>query len=100
MACRVLVDEGKSDWALRNSAKLSSDYSETLCIGQGDLAPPAGSGDYEIAEFCKKECCDLLTGDKKAYEPMLKVEGVKSVQISLYSGDGNGGQKIYLVRMH
>ena len=99
MACRVLVDEGKSDWALKNSAKISSDYSETLHVGQG-RAPSAGSGDYEIAEFCRKECCDLLTGDKKAYEPMLKVEGVKSVQISLYSDDEEAVQKIYLVRMH
>ena len=31
---------------------------------------------------------------------MLKVEGVKSVQISLYSDDKVSGQKIYLVRMH
>ena len=100
MACRVLVDEAKIGWASENSAKISSDYSEILCIGQGDKAPSAGSGDYEIAEFCRKECCDLLTGGKKAYEPMLKVEGVKSVQISLYSDDKISGQKIYLVRMH
>ena len=99
MACKVLVDEGKSDWALKNKDRLSDEYSETLCIGQGN-APPAGSGDAAIAEFCRKECCDLVTGDKKAYDSMLDVKGVKGVQISLYTCDKLSGQKIYLVRMY
>ena len=100
MACRVLVDEGKLGWASENSAKILSDYSETLCIGQGDKAPPAGSDDSTIAEFCRKECCDLLTGDKRAYESMLDAEGVKSVQISLYAVDMTAKQKIYLVKIY
>ena len=100
MACRVLVDEAKIGWASDNRAKISSDYSETLCIGQGDKAPRAGSGDSAIAEFCRKECCDLLTGDKRAYEHMLDAEGVKSVQISLYALDKPSAQKIYLVKIY
>lgn len=99
MASKALVDEGKSDWALRNKDRLSGDYKETLCVGQG-RAPPSGSSDSKIAEFCRKERCDLLTGDKKAYDSMLDIKGVKGVQISLYACEKPTDPRIYLVRMY
>lgn len=95
---RVLIDEGKERIESENQEALQRDYTGTLCVGK-DGAPESGSSDKAIGEFCARERCDLLTGDKRAYTELLEVEGVKEVQISKYVWDEKSGQQIYRIRM-
>lgn len=99
MAKRVLIDEGKSQIESKHHDKIHRDYVEVLHIG-GDGAPAAGSSDAKIADFCEDKCCDLLTGDKRAYTKLLEVDRIEEVRISKYVVDGDSTQQVYRIRMH
>ena len=99
MAKRVLIDEGKSHLEQDHRDRILSDYAEVLHVG-GDGAPESGSDDTAIAAFCEDKCCDLLTGDKKAYTKLLAADRIEEVRISRYVIDKESGQQVYRVRMH
>lgn len=95
----MLIDEGKSHLESDHREKILSDYAEVFHVG-GDEAPEAGSGDEVIAAFCEDKCCDLLTGDARAYTKLLVVGRIEEVRISKYVVDRASGQQIYRIRMH
>ena len=95
----MLIDEGKSHLESDHREKIQRDYAEVLHIG-GDGAPASGSSDAVIAAFCEEKCCDLLTGDKRAYTELLAAGRIEEVRISRYVADRESGQQIYRVRMH
>ena len=64
-----------------------------------DQNPSADATDLELASFCEKNNCDLLTGDKRAYASLLQNEHVKAVQISKYDMDETAKQQVYLVKI-
>lgn len=99
MAKRLLIDEGKSHLESDHQDKIQRDYAEVFHVG-GDNAPVAGSSDETIAAFCEDKCCDLLTGDKRAYTRLLDVGRIEEVRISKYVVDGESGQQVYRIRMH
>ena len=99
MAKRVLIDEGKSHLEQDHRDRILSDYAEVLHVG-GDGAPESGSDDATIAAFCEDRCCDLLTGDARAYTKLLGAGRIEEVRISRYVVDGKSGQQVYRVRMH
>ena len=99
MAKRVLIDEGKSHLESEHRDKILRSYGEILCVG-GDGAPSSGSSDAEIAAFCEDRCCDLLTGDARAYTRLLDVGRIEEVRISKYLYDDKSGQQVYRIRMH
>ena len=95
---KILIDEGKEHVESESREVLQRDYAEILCVGK-ERAPKAGSSDKEIGKFCARECCDLLTSDKRAYTELLEVEGVKEVQISKYVWDKKSCQQLYRIHM-
>ena len=95
---KILIDEGKEHVEEESRDVLQCDYAEILCVGK-ENAPKAGSSDEEIGKFCAQECCDLLTGDKRAYTKLLEVKGIKEVQISKYVWDKKSCQQLYRIHM-
>ena len=95
----MLIDEGKTHLESDHHDKIHRDYAEVLHIGGAD-APASGSSDADIADFCEEKCCDLLTGDKRAYTKLLEVDRIEEVRISRYVVDGESGQQVYRIRMH
>lgn len=99
VAKRVLIDEGKSHLEQDHRDRILRDYAEVLHVG-GDDAPESGSDDAAIAAFCEDKCCDLLTGDKRAYTELLAAGRIEEVRISRYVVDRKSNQPIYRIRMH
>ena len=98
MTHKVLIDYNKIGWANENKDAIGRDYSEILRAGDGSN-PGQDAGDDEIASFCEENCCDLLTGDKRAYGSFLRNSHVKAVQISEYNLDETAKQQVYLVKI-
>ena len=98
MARKVLIDEGKGHLEQEYGGMLRRDYDKVLCVGK-EGAPAPGSSDREVASFCERESCDLLTSDKAAYASMLEDDRMGEVCISRYVLD-KSGQQIYRIRMH
>lgn len=97
VARTVLIDEGKSHLGQEHRGMLTRDYDKVLYVGK-EGAPAAGSGDREVASFCHRESCDLLTSDKEAYASMLEDGRIGEVCISRYVLD-KSGQQVYRIRM-
>lgn len=98
MTHKILIDYNRRGWAEEKESKIKNDYPEILQVGV-DPNPSADSSDLEIASFCEKNNCDLLTGDKRAYASLLQNEYVKAVQISKYDMDETAKQQVYLVKI-
>ena len=98
MTHRILIDYNRRGWAEEKESKIKNDYPEILHVGV-EPNPLANSSDLEIALFCEKNNCDLLTGDKRAYASLLQNEHVQAVQISKYDMDETAKQQVYLVKI-
>jgi len=70
-------------------------YDEVFVVGK-DL--PQRAPDEDLAKFCKKNECDLITKDGTAYIRFLAVK-VKTVQISELFYDEKGDCPIYTVKI-
>lgn len=70
-------------------------YHETFEVGK-DLKQR--EYDEGLAKFCKKNQCDLLTADNRAYVHFLAAK-IKTVQISELFYDEKADRPIYLVRI-
>ena len=98
MTHKILIDYNRRGWAEEKESKIKNDYPEILYVGV-EPNPPGNSSDLEIASFCEKNNCDLLTGDKRAYASLLINDHVKAVQISKYDMDETAEQQVYLVKI-
>jgi len=95
---KILIDYNRRGWAEEKESKIKKDYPEILQVGVPPN-PPADSSDLELASFCEENNCDLLTGDKRAYDSLLLNYHVKAVQISRYDFDETAKQQVYLVKI-
>jgi hypothetical protein len=93
----AVIDEDIRGWADEHDEDLKRHYSSILTAGQnGDL--PELSSDPLIAAYCKKEKCDLFTGDKKFYIDYFDTD-VQTIQITDYGFWETGKKPIFLITM-
>src|ERR1700688_3998855 len=79
MASRVIIDHDILGWATQHAAELASQYFEVLQVGK-NRELPEGISDVDIAQYCKENRCDLITGDKRSYTDFFKA-GINRVSI-------------------
>ncbi len=94
---RVVVDKDILGWANDQRDELSEQYYFVQEVGKDEEIPQRKT-DAEIASYCKRENCDLLTADKSAYIHFFDA-GVKTVQIEKYGWYNKGDRPIYLIRI-
>lgn len=71
MATQVVVDKDVLGWADEHKVELRSAYQNILAV---DKHPELlqRSFDENIASFCRRNDCDLITGDAKSYTHFFK----------------------------
>ncbi len=80
MATKVVIDNDILGWGDEHVDELHGAYEGVHFVSrQDDL--PASISDKQIAEFCKLNRCDLVTGDKRSYVDFFDA-GIKSVVIT------------------
>jgi len=98
MTHKVLIDYNALGWAKVNTEHISKDYAEILKVGTIP-APPQGSSDIVIGNFCEEENCNLITSDYKMYVNLLEIHHIKTVQIAKYYYDKEAKRHIYLIKI-
>ncbi len=95
-ADKVVVDNDILWLADKRRDDLLKHYKEVLKVGT-DPGPERRTKDNGVAAYCKANNCDLLTGDRTAYEYYFDI-GVKSIQMERYDWvKGRVDKKIYLI---
>ena len=91
----VLIDQNVKFLTNDDFKHHLENYDKTFKVGE-DLEQR--EYDEGLATFCKKNECDLLTADNRAYVHFL-AEKIKTVQISELFYDEKGDRPIYLVKI-
>lgn len=93
----VVVDHDILGWSAEHKTELLSECTEVLEVSRHpDL--PQRAFDEKIAEYCRANGCDLLTGDAKCYTHFFDA-GVPTVKIARRSWWVKGDRPIYSVRI-
>jgi hypothetical protein len=94
---RVVIDKDILGWGEEHKEKLLKHYVDVLMVGDSPNLTQR-SFDREVASYCKNNNCDLLTGDRTAYDHYFEA-GVTTVQITAYDWYKSGDRRIYLIRI-
>ena len=94
---KVVIDKDTLGWAKEHEKELLQQYDKILKVSEeSDL--PQRSFDSEVAAYCKKNECDLLTMDKTAYIYYFDV-GIKTIQISREDWYQKGDRPVYRIKI-
>ena len=66
----VIIDHDIIGWAYRNMSKIKSQYDDINIIGKNNSSEELMNNnisDLNIAKYCLKNNCDLITADTKSY---------------------------------
>src|SRR5437899_11988463 len=97
MATRIVIDKDILGWGEEHKRELLEKYVDVLLVSKHpDL--PQRSFDETIARYCRKNGCDLMTGDAKSYTHFFEA-GIKSVKITKYGWWKKGDRPVYLIRI-
>lgn len=92
----VIIDHDVLGWAHNNMEKIKSNYSIIYQIGRNNSPLELQNNnvqDADIAYYCCKHNCDLITADKKSYLDWFNnINGIDKLIISKYDY-WNGGQR-------
>ncbi len=94
---KVVIDKPLTGWKDLREDELKVQYDEVLKVGQHpDL--PQRFLDKDIASYCKRNNCALVTPDIGAYTHFFET-GTETVQIKRYGCNKEGDQIVYLVTL-
>ncbi len=94
----VVIDYDILGWGNDHEEELRKRYEKIVKVGS-EPGLERRKPDVVLASYCKKNDCDLLTGDLKAYQHYFDAE-VKTVQISRYDWWGGGADKaVFLIQI-
>jgi hypothetical protein len=94
---KVVIDKDILGWADEHKEELLKEYNEVLQVSKHqDL--PQRSFDEKIAEYCRQNGCDLMTGDAKSYTHFFEA-GIKSVRITKRDFWKKADKPVYLVHI-
>lgn len=93
----VVIDKDILGWADQHSSDLFKIYQNIIKVGNHPELNQR-SFDQNIAEFCRRNDCDLLTGDARSYTYFFKA-GIKEVKISKYDDWKIADKPVYLVQI-
>ena len=94
----VIIDHDILGWGNDHREELLKEYRHVTSVGS-EPGLERRKGDDKVALHCKENNCDLLTGDRTAYEHYFDV-GVKRIQISRYDWIQHPTDKaVYLIQI-
>jgi hypothetical protein len=97
MPNRVIIDHDILGWGSEHEKELLKDYESVMLVSKHpDL--PQRSFDDKIAAYCKKNDCDLMTGDARCYTHFFTA-GIKAVRIRQYDWWKKGDRPVYLIQI-
>ena len=97
MKKQVVIDHDILGWGIEREGELLKGYGTLMLVGKHpDLRQRAF--DDKIADYCKKNGCDLMTGDAKSYTHFFEA-GVKAVRIMQYEWWEKGDRPVYLIQI-
>jgi hypothetical protein len=76
----VVIDHDILGWADQHEKELLGEYKGILQVSKHAELPESIS-DEDIAEYCKRNHCDLMTGDKRSYVDFFQA-GINRVSIT------------------
>jgi hypothetical protein len=96
MSKRVVIDRDVLGWADEHRESLLERYESILQVSKHpDL--PQRSFDQTIAAYCRRNDCDLITGDAKSYTHFFEA-GIEEVIITRLEKWEKADKYIYLVK--
>lgn len=97
MGEKVIIDHDVLGWGNSHQQELLKQYDQILKVGIGPELPQR-SFDGEVASFCKKNNCHLLTADKNAYIHYFEA-GINTIQMTRYAWWTEGDRPVYLIKI-
>ncbi len=100
----VIIDHDVIGWAYRNMSKIKSQYNDVNIIGKNNSSEELMNNnisDLNIAKYCLKNNCDLLTADTKSYIDWFNAyTGIKKLMISKFDYWNEGQRPILLIQIN
>ena len=97
MKKQVIIDRDVLGWGDENKDELLKNYEAILQVSKHpDL--PQRSFDESIAAYCRKNNCDLVTGDAKSYTHFFDA-GITNVKIARLEMWKKADKYVYLVKI-
>jgi hypothetical protein len=93
----VVIDHDILGWGEDHREGLLKTYQKIVKVGT-EPGLERRKSDLVVASYCKKNDCDLLTGDLRAYQYYFDA-GVKSVQISRYDWETGPDKAVFLIQI-
>ena len=92
----VLIDQNCKWLANEDAKKHLKNYDKTFIVG---IDLKQRDSDETLAIFCKKNDCDLLTSDAKAYIHFFSEKNISTMQISEFVYEDKADRPVYLVKI-
>ena len=93
----AVIDNDVLGWADEQKERLLEDYGRLFQVSKHPELPE-GSGDDEIATFCKTHDCDLFTADTRGHKGFFKA-GIRSIKITEYQRWSAGKKTVFLIQI-
>lgn len=103
MTNTVVIDHDIIGWAYRNMPRIKSQYNDINIIGKNSSSEELMNNnisDLNIAQYCLKNNCDLITADTKSYVDWFNVyTGINKLMISKFDYWNEGQRPILLIQI-
>lgn len=96
MGSKVIIDKDVLGWGDENEEQLSRKY-KILRVGKHPELPQR-IDDKDIASYCIKNNCDLLTGDSTSYTHFFDA-GAKTLMVTRYDWWKKADKPIFLIQI-
>lgn len=94
----IVIDHDILGWGESHKDALLGQYRKFVRV-DSDPGLERRKSDTDVAAYCKKNSCDLMTGDTTAYEQFFEA-GVTRIQILRYDWIGGKTDKaVYLIQI-